>query len=356
MKRQSVRTTKAIRYVTGNRVEIMLETTPFNNLLKKCFGTNTQKHFTAQDVEQYIRSVVQDDPFYGEDMDFNNFAIIVSYGPVPMQIPHIDTTGRNFQFLISLTDNQPQTVGFQLKEDFPTFGHFLVELHDVWQKEFKGCPQLLHQLTTDPYVQETLSLYGSLLLPFDHMEHQEESLQFGQIVGMPGSTIHASPKVPKDSIRVVLFCSALAHNSHGKPYFNNSQMSRPVLWCHICHRIWDHLPQEERLVVLKMLKQFVLEQLSIPIQDVIQEPKWKHLVHHMRMFVDEHVKLLTLMKLFAADNHKTIQQKFPTTKKTQERKEENNIPTKAENYIPQNESKEIGRKKAPKGQRQRVRR
>ena len=313
LKRQSVRTTKSIRYITGNRVEILLQSVSFQNLLKKCFGENQEKHFTAEDVQDYIKSVVREDPLYGEDMDFDNFAIIVSYGPVPMQIPHIDTTGRNFQFLISLTDDQPQTVGFQLQEDFPTVGHILVELHDMWQKEFKGCPNLLHELRTDPFVQETLSLYGSLLLPFEHMEDHEESLQFGQIVGMPGSIIHASPKVPKGSVRVVLFCSALPRDSHGKAYFNNSQMSRPILWCEICERIWDNLQKKERLVVLKMLNKFVLERVSIPVQDLIQEPKWKHLVQHMRMFVDDHGKALTLMRLFAADDDEAIEQMFPHT-------------------------------------------
>ena len=322
LKKQCIRDTKGIRYIMGKRVEIIMRERAFDNLLVKCFGDNEDSHFSAKDVEKYIKNEVGDDPLYNEEMEFANFSFIVSYGHVPMQSPHIDTTGRNFQFVISLGYDQPPTIGYDLEGDFPSLGHVLVGIHDLWDREFKTCPELLHRLKTDRYVEETISLYGSLLLPFDDMDLGTDNLEFGQVVGMNGGTIHASPKVCHRQVRVVLFCSALANASHGMEYNDDYQMSKPVLWYEICSRIWDGLPKEEKLVALKKLKKYVFEIASIELEGCILKPEWNHLVEQIRKLVDNPTKVQQLLKLFSADEHDEMKKQFPSTnnKKTKKRK------------------------------------
>ena len=82
-----------IRFIQGERIEILLEKCTFKHLVEKCFKDDESEGFTVEDFQQYIEQVVSDDEDYNMPKIYKSFSIIISKGPVPMQCPHLDTTG-----------------------------------------------------------------------------------------------------------------------------------------------------------------------------------------------------------------------------------------------------------------------
>ena len=265
---------ESVRLIQAGRYEFFLyaggkETSAFDEITKH------MPPDTKQRILSYAATSAAEDPRLegGLNYQFGNFSLIVSYGQVPAQAPHIDVVKPNHQFGLIVTDGAQGTL---VPEKLETNVRKVDDLIVIWQKlgvEF-GL-ELPHKLAialrADATVRKLVASFGDVLLPqknFDHMVGSP-SLAAGSILSLPGNQVHGAPGITDaDSFRAIIFFSAWPTGSIAVgAYDADTQYTGSVLSGHFVDLLWcqPNIGYNERLFLLHILERYVAES---PVPDV----------------------------------------------------------------------------------------
>ena len=221
---------------------------------------------------QYAESQARRDPRVCTsphyDYKFSNFSLIVSYGSVPAQAPHLDLVGPNFQFILVLTDGSPSTNVYDLQEEDRI--RLVKDLRQVWNKERlenhdgEMFPSNLVQVMQDsPDIVDFLADYGDVLHSnafIKAVEKRQDSLPAGTVLSLPGGVMHAGPA--SSCYRAVLFFSAVPMTKTGPltlEYNPDTQFGNVLLTGFLTQIVWRAvgITVKDRLYLLRRLAMFI---------------------------------------------------------------------------------------------------
>jgi len=265
---------ESVRLIQAGRYEFFLyasgkKTSAFDEITKEMHPD------TKQRILSYAATSAAEDPRLegGFDYQFGNFSLIVSYGQVPAQAPHIDVVKPNHQFGLIVTDGAQGTL---VPEKLDTKVGNVDGLLAIWQKlgtEFglELPPKLAIALRADATVRKLVASFGDVLLPqknFDHMVGCP-SLSAGSILSLPGNQVHGAPGITDDnSFRAIIFFSAWPTGSIAvDAYDADTQYTGSVLSGYIVDLLWcqPNIGYNERFFLLHLLERYVTES---PVPDV----------------------------------------------------------------------------------------
>ena len=259
---------ESVRLIQAGRYEFFLyaggkATSAFDEITKQ------MPPDTKQRILSYAATSAAEDPRLegGLNYQFGNFSLIVSYGQVPAQAPHIDVVKPNHQFGLIVTDGAQGTL---VPEKLDTKVRKVDDLIGIWQKlgvEFglELPPKLAIALRADATVRKLVASFGDVLLPqknFDHMVGCP-SLSAGSILSLPGNQVHGAPGITDaDSFRAIIFFSAWPTGSVAVgAYDADTQYTGSVLSGHFVDLLWcqPNIGYNERLFLLHILERYVTE-------------------------------------------------------------------------------------------------
>ncbi|CAB9524120.1 expressed unknown protein [Seminavis robusta] len=254
------------RNIQGGRIEIFLENAvgKGSNAFDAIIGERLPGG--AKDkILNYARSQAQRDPRLG-DMEYGNFSLICTYGPVDAQAPHLDSLKPNFQFGLILSDNAPGTLFYESAVDVSDVNALVEHWKNVdtilgspYKRATAMPPALVQAMERDASVLLLLSHFGRVLLPersvYDRMRHKEK-LATGSLLSLPGSVVHAGPA--STDFRAVIFFSGWPNGSEVAPYDPDVQYTSVLLMAHFVSLLWqaEGVGYPERLYLLQRLAQY----------------------------------------------------------------------------------------------------
>lgn len=159
---------ESVRLIQAGRYEFFLyaggkATSAFDEITKQ------MPPDTKQRILSYAATSAAEDPRLegGLNYQFGNFSLIVSYGQVPAQAPHIDVVKPNHQFGLIVTDGAQGTL---VPEKLETKVRKVDDLIGIWQKlgvEFglELPSKLAIALRADATVRKLVASFGDVLLP-----------------------------------------------------------------------------------------------------------------------------------------------------------------------------------------------
>lgn len=147
------------------------------------------------------------------EFKFGNFSLILSYGDVPAQAPHVDLLAPNYQFVLCLTDGSPSTYFYDMPEKDRI--RSVQDLRRLWEsiQESHEDPfpeNLASILEKCPDFLALLNDFGDVFHPnstFKKIKRCLDSVRVGTVLSLPGGVVHAGPAT--ESFRAVLFFSAV---------------------------------------------------------------------------------------------------------------------------------------------------
>ena len=265
---------ESVRLIQAGRYEFFLyasgkKTSAFDEIAKEMPSD------TKQRIVTYATTSAAEDPRLegGFNYQFGNFSLIVSYGRVPAQAPHIDVVKPNHQFGLIVTDGVQGTL---VPEKLETRVRNVDDLLAIWQNlgaEFglELPTKLAIALRADSTVRKLVASFGDVLLPqknFDHMVGCP-SLLAGSILSLPGNQVHGAPGITDDnSFRAIIFFSAWPTGTIAvDAYDADTQYTGSLLTGHIVDLLWcqPNIGYNERLFLLHLLERYVTES---PVPDV----------------------------------------------------------------------------------------
>ena len=265
---------ESVRLIQAGRYEFFLyaggkATSAFDEITKQ------MPPDTKRRILSYAATSAAEDPRLegGLNYQFGNFSLIVSYGQVPAQAPHIDVVKPNHQFGLIVTDGAQGTL---VPEKLETKVRKVEDLIGIWQKlgvEFglELPPKLAIALRADATVRKLVASFGDVLLPqknFDHMVGCP-NLPAGSILSLPGNQVHGAPGInDADAFRAIIFFSAWPTGSIAvSAYDADTQYTGSVLSGHFVNLLWcqPNIGYNERLFLLHILERYVTES---PVPDV----------------------------------------------------------------------------------------
>ena len=265
---------ESVRLIQAGRYEFFLyasgkKTSAFDEIAKEMPSD------TKQRIVTYATTSAAEDPRLegGFNYQFGNFSLIVSYGRVPAQAPHIDVVKPNHQFGLIVTDGVQGTL---VPEKLETRVRNVDDLLAIWQNlgaEFglELPTKLAIALRADSTVRKLVASFGDVLLPqknFDHMVGCP-SLSAGSLLSLPGNQVHGAPGITDDnSFRAIIFFSAWPTGTIAvDAYDADTQYTGSLLTGHIVDLLWcqPNIGYNERLFLLHLLERYVTES---PVPDV----------------------------------------------------------------------------------------
>ena len=265
---------ESVRLIQAGRYEFFLyasgkKTCAFDEITKEMPSD------TKQRILAYATTSAAEDPRLegGFNYQFGNFSLIVSYGRVPAQAPHIDVVNPNHQFGLIVTDGAQGTL---VPEKLETRVSNVDDLLAIWEKlaaEFglELPTKLAIALRADSTVRKLVASFGDVLLPqknFDHMVGCP-SLSAGSILSLPGNQVHGAPGIiDDDSFRAIIFFSAWPTGTIAvDAYDADTQYTGSLLSGHIVDLLWcqPNIGYNERLFLLHILERYVTES---PVPDI----------------------------------------------------------------------------------------
>jgi hypothetical protein len=194
---------------------------------------------------------------------FGNFSVILSYGSVQAQAPHLDLLSPNHQFLLVLTDESPSTCFYELADGDRI--QKVSDLERVWrtmeQNGEAAFPDNLAQiLEKSQDVATYLHDFGDVLHSshtFRQIERFIPQVDAGSLLSLPGSVVHAAPTTK--SFRAVLFFSAVPDHNLEIEYNPDNQFSNVLLSGLFLMCTWRNLKTttEDRLYLLRRMAYYV---------------------------------------------------------------------------------------------------
>ena len=265
---------ESVRLIQAGRYEFFLyasgkKTCAFDEITKEMPSD------TKQRILAYATTSAAEDPRLegGFNYQFGNFSLIVSYGRVPAQAPHIDVVNPNHQFGLIVTDGAQGTL---VPEKLETRVSNVDDLLAIWEKlaaEFglELPTKLAIALRADSTVRKLVASFGDVLLPqknFDHMVGCP-TLSAGSILSLPGNQVHGAPGIiDDDSFRAIIFFSAWPTGTIAvDAYDADTQYTGSLLSGHIVDLLWcqPNIGYNERLFLLHILERYVTES---PVPDI----------------------------------------------------------------------------------------
>ena len=265
---------ESVRLIQAGRYEFFLyasgkKTCAFDEITKEMSSD------TKQRILAYATTSAAEDPRLegGFNYQFGNFSLIVSYGRVPAQAPHIDVVNPNHQFGLIVTDGVQGTL---VPEKLETRVGNVDDLLAIWENlaaEFglELPTKLAIALRADSTVRKLVASFGDVLLPqknFDHMVGCP-SLSAGSILSLPGNQVHGAPGIiDDDSFRAIIFFSAWPTGTIAvDAYDADTQYTGSLLSGHIVDLLWcqPNIGYNERLFLLHILERYVTES---PVPDI----------------------------------------------------------------------------------------
>ena len=297
---------ESVRRIQTNRLEIFVHNASdkgskaIDGLLKK---HHLDPETVKQSILQYATSQALKDerlqpppPHYQNttttthtnNYKFGNFSLIVNYGPVHAQAPHVDLLEPNFQFGMMVSPG-PGTLWYDCPHKVST----TQELVNAWKRtDALDHEQQQHQQQSDntqnhasssssslptfpeklptildssPAVQTLLQGYGNVLVPDEELVESQVShahLPVGTLCSLPGSVVHAGPATP--GFRAVLFFSAWPMNlkdNKVQEYDPDTQYGSVFLCGRISQLLWRHVrvDYEVRRYLLYKLYRYICQ-------------------------------------------------------------------------------------------------
>jgi hypothetical protein len=316
---------ESIREIDGNRYELFVDcsrrkSTAFEKILYKVIGGkgNKLEKETNWDptplqvasiagikllVVQYCKNQsTRADKGPRNNWRYDNFAILVSYGKVKAQAPHIDIVGNTLQFGCMVSHNCPATQFFETATEITDVEGVINQWKDV-PEELK---QHWRESTSEGIekMREQLEGFVSLLIrPKEMLEKRAEVantvhsggqgdaqvatsdqvvgsgedqpcrkaakaarkkqlIPSGAVVVSGARTIHAGPKC--EHYRSLIFFTATPpESSKSETYDPDLQLSGTTLIGNMIIASWDGLSFPSRLYLLKKFEEYVLAYQSI---------------------------------------------------------------------------------------------
>jgi len=225
-----------------------------------------------------------------DDYVFDNFSIIITYGRVGQQVPHIDLISPNFQFGLALSDGVPGTLIYQNTAEYKDNASVIRAVHDMWKANPDISDTLYQALVQNLNERNLLSDFARLLLPFELIKKSRKNkISTGTLLSTPGSVIHAGPGCT--SFRAIIFCSAWpssrrhshshshSHSHTGTarapvaPYNPDVQATKSILWCKLICCVWETVPLCDRKYLLTELVKMIQKKEHPDLELLILEPK-----------------------------------------------------------------------------------
>ena len=244
----------SIRIVQAGRYEVFVEA-----MFKTSYAfdhlTQNKLRMSKQEMICYLKAqVLRDSRLTNKSSyEFGNISFIITYDPVPAQVPHIDMILPNYQCGLILTEGAPGTL----------YGETTCELATVddlvrhW-----SCPpmsrNLRKALENELLVNKLLEEFGKVLLS-PTMLSPGDTLTRGTVLTLPGSTVHAGPATT--SYRSVLFASVWPKGDAAPRYDPDTQYTSTVLCGHLLSLVWSKIGVKDR--------KYMLERTVSCIQDTL---------------------------------------------------------------------------------------
>jgi hypothetical protein len=183
---------------------------------------------------------------------FDNFSLIVNYGLVGAQIPHIDTLLPNFQFGLVMTDESPVTIAYRATNQIKS-------VKDIREHAWTDLPLSLETaMEKNRKLVERLINFGNVLSPELEPDSNIDSTNShpgGTLLALPGSEVHAGPECEK--YRALLFFTACPHNDIKKKYDADTQFYASLLCCEFISQLWEKISRADRMYLLRRLVQYI---------------------------------------------------------------------------------------------------
>ena len=201
-----------------------------------------------------------------DDYKFANFSIIITYGKVNKQRPHIDLLEPNYQFGMLLSDASPATLVYSVDDNIRT----VQDVEQLWNRWnlnddiaiVKVMPQeLVRAFLHSPKAMELVHNFGNVLIPENEMDEvtlaNKESIQQGSLFSLPGNVIHAGPQ--SSLSRAILFFSGCSKaNFKDVGYDPDTQYTGVLLCGELVNLLWpiDGVGLIEREYLLQILTKY----------------------------------------------------------------------------------------------------
>jgi hypothetical protein len=254
-----------IRKINGNRYEFFVRVkdcvpAAFKTILRyseRMRRADRNLFLTDEELSKLIELIVgfatersSVTPMYA----LQNFAYIVSFGPVKEQDVHIDLGNANeFQMAMLCTPQGELTTEYMCVDS-----HNAGEEGDNLSKLWKDMPAGLQaKLDKIEDIQPLLDGFGPLLSPEIKKVGQENSVvTFGDLLRLPGRVMHCGPKVTEnEKLRAVLFFTATPNQDLDLSYDSETQYCRSTIIHDILLHSWPYLtPEEKQYILIKWVK------------------------------------------------------------------------------------------------------
>ena len=267
------------RHTNSGRMEIFLEA---EGKSSQAFDTIVGRHLPAGAKGQlldYARHQAQKDPrIQGrksrqnksrrgqekEDFKFGNFSLIVSYGEVLPQHPHIDLINPNYQFGLVLPTDADSTEFLDSDDQhhIDSVGSLVIHWREIMRNTDQTMSlKLIKIMEDDKKVKGLLEEYGDALLSPKYLREnmKKKKLPTGSLLSLPGSIVHAG--AASDSFRAVIFFSGWPRDARVKEYNPDTQYTGVTLMGDIIGELWDKesLREADKLFLLELMAQYVVQ-------------------------------------------------------------------------------------------------
>ena len=193
--------------------------------------------------------------------DFQNHAIIASYGEVNAQDIHTDLDNlKQYQFGVLLTANSPPTLEYKAQLPVLSAGDSMT-LTTIWKDIDPNLDQLLLSKKEN---RAELDCYGCLLsnpakvgrdLEYEGHDHgvasglipEEDLFPIGTLISLPGMVAHGGPKTT--SFRAVIFFTGAPVGVEA--YDSDKQANRTMLVGNMLYHSWMDMIPEQRVWLLR---------------------------------------------------------------------------------------------------------
>ena len=234
---RSEKEAESAREIQGKRIEMFLKasnklSTAFDEVLGPKLPPNAKERILAYAQRQALKDPRMKENDDGKGWEFDNFSLIITYGKVDMQAPHLDLIRPLFQFGLMVSDKSPSTLLYDPEDpdnadekapagEEGAQGNIgaIEELKQHWTEMLRedtssssdndGIPEIILKVLddedkkNDSLVKQLLVDYGLVLRSwkfasfYKNRMKQIDKVRTGSLMSMPGGVVHAGAKSQK---------------------------------------------------------------------------------------------------------------------------------------------------------------
>ena len=256
------------RRINSGRLEIFLKAEGKSSAAFDTIVGKLLEPCAKDTILEYAQRQARKDCRLPRGHQFGNFSLIVSYGGVAAQHPHIDLVDPNHQFGLVVTGGTDST------QFLGTGGgqrsHSPGSVAEVWQGMMGDSnpnsamsPELLGALEKAfEKVPDEFKHFGNLLLPPKHLQDNMEKLEgldCGALISLPGSVVHAAPAAMSN--RAMIFFSSCPDDGETPEYDPDDQYTGVTFIERVIRWLWNKgsLGKPDKMVLLGLMEQYVVQ-------------------------------------------------------------------------------------------------